>query len=347
MTPLVLYFWGDGGQRDGLRVRKLNDVNRALHPLVINRRKGPRGPWRGDYSSIETGRNLQIDSTSIAFYSPRKPVLTMVYRLRQSGLHLGRVQLYFGTAFQNRNVPSPTLEPYLEHGCNVPDSTHTPVSPSLPRELDQYDILRTGGVSTNVVEVMVWLVEHKKMDLNMKGDHGWTALHFAAACCNSLEVVRWLVEQGMDVQDEDGRTAIHCAASSGADVVRWLVDQREMNVNERDNGGRTVFHHAAGSGALKVLDWLAEEKEVDVNVTDNTGRTALHYAVTSGDLEIIRWLVEKGTDVNGAGELASHYAARKGELGILKWLVKVKGVDVDTQNDAGDSALHVAQMNGV
>ena len=80
----------------------------------------------------------------------------------------------------------------------------------------------------------------------------------AGQCCTrlltsgQLEVVKWLVEKGADVNatNKDGRTVLHSAADSGQlDVVKWLVE-KGADVNATDKDGKTVLHMAAEQGSV-------------------------------------------------------------------------------------------------
>ena len=49
------------------------------------------------------------------------------------------------------------------------------------------------------------------------------------------------------------------------DIVRWLVEEKEMDVNVKDNDGLTALHNAAREGRLEIVRWLVEERGWDVN----------------------------------------------------------------------------------
>jgi len=65
-----------------------------------------------------------------------------------------------------------------------------------------------------------------------------------------------------------------------------------MDVDTKDNQGNTALHYAALWGHLEIVKRLVEERNMDVYTKDNQGNTALHYAALGGRLEIVKWLVE-------------------------------------------------------
>ena len=79
-------------------------------------------------------------------------------------------------------------------------------------------------------------------------------------------------------------TALHKAAGGGhIEVVRFLVENG-ADVNARDKGDDTALHDAAFEGHIEVVRFLLE------NGADVTG--ALHEAADRGHLEVMRFLVE-------------------------------------------------------
>lgn len=60
---------------------------------------------------------------------------------------------------------------------------------------------------------------------------------------------------GKNVENPDGRTALHEAASAGeyAEVVRLLGNQDTDMLNARDENGWQAIHEAARSGSLDIV----------------------------------------------------------------------------------------------
>uniref|UniRef100_A0A914E1S0 NACHT domain-containing protein n=1 Tax=Acrobeloides nanus TaxID=290746 RepID=A0A914E1S0_9BILA len=199
------------------------------------------------------------------------------------------------------------------------------------------------------LDVVQWLVEHGKANVEATDKDGRTVLHYEVIR-NKWDVVQWLVEHGqanVEATDNDGRTMLHYAARwNNLDVVQWLVEHGKANVEATDNDGSSVLHYAAELNKLDVIQWLVEHGQANVEATDNGGRTVLHYAAGWNKLDVFQWLVEHGkanveaTDNDGRTVL--HYAARWNELDIFQWLVEYGKANVEATDNDGSSLLHYA-----
>lgn len=172
-----------------------------------------------------------------------------------------------------------------------------------------------------------------------------------------MEVLKWLDKQGADMYSED---YIRCTAIFDAVTTRdlqslkFLVNEKHMDVNARDRYGRTVLHRAVSLDNLHAVKWLIEKADADVLAKDCDGRTVLHAAAANGQWsDTANWLVgETKVDVNGKdfmGEAALHIATRGWEpgrsLGMMKVLIEVGKADVGAPDNEGTSVLEVAQRH--
>jgi len=179
-----------------------------------------------------------------------------------------------------------------------------------------------------------------------------TLLHIAAFN-GHLGIVKYLVdEKKVDVNkvDKDGKTALHRAAFNGhLGIVKYLVDEKKVDVNKADNYGTTALHMAAFNGHLDTVKYFVDEKKVDVNKANNYGETALHWAIHNGHLDIVKYLVEKNADVNKVdkhGRTVLHWAAKNGHLDTVKYLVE-KGADPVLKDKHGLTPIDLARNENV
>ncbi|MBQ3948205.1 MAG: ankyrin repeat domain-containing protein, partial [Ruminococcus sp.] len=96
--------------------------------------------------------------------------------------------------------------------------------------------------------------------------NGETALHFAAQC-GDLEMVKWLIEQGLDVNAKDahGRTSLLYAAIKGdLELVKWLVEHG-ADVNAKTNIGLSILFYVEVDGveSKKIIQYLKEHDAVE------------------------------------------------------------------------------------
>jgi serine/threonine-protein phosphatase 6 regulatory ankyrin repeat subunit A/serine/threonine-protein phosphatase 6 regulatory ankyrin repeat subunit B len=244
------------------------------------------------------------------------------------------------------------------------------------------------------LENVKYLVEHGA-DINAKDEKNKTALHYATESRDSemvsdsiyflpvtkqlpsLELVKYLVEHGADVnaKDEKNKTALHYATERGSlEFVKCLVEHG-ADVNAKDEKNKTALHYATERRdsemvrysiyfppvtkqlpSLELVKYLVEHG-ADVNAKDEKNKTALHYATERRDsvyfspvtkqlpsLELVKYLVEHGADVNAKDEknkTALHYAAERGSLENVKYLVE-HGADINAKDEKNKTALHYA-----
>ncbi|KAL9629970.1 MAG: hypothetical protein Q9204_004975 [Flavoplaca sp. TL-2023a] len=113
---------------------------------------------------------------------------------------------------------------------------------------------------------------------------------FMTAKCEDLahqKLIGMLLDRGADptIQGDAGATLLHLAAFSEPRLNALLQYSKShpdlgMDVNARDENGRTPLHYAASACNSAVIERLIENG-ADVAATDNLVVTTLHYAVLS------------------------------------------------------------------
>ncbi len=224
---------------------------------------------------------------------------------------------------------------------------------------------------------------------NSRADDPSSAL-LRAAEEGGLETFKLLYNKpgvNKQVTDEHEMTSLMLAAFMGhVDIVKFLLEQPETDVNVRDKCGWTSLRHACrrrnnlaaltslwnhpkfdraavcdgGMNALMLASWmgsldmvsfLLSHSEVDINAADNDGDTALLYAARSHDVEIFKTIFNHpGVDrtvVNNQGLNAVFLAARDGYDTTLDFLLQQKDTDVTLiGRDLGATVLHAAAADG-
>jgi hypothetical protein len=148
------------------------------------------------------------------------------------------------------------------------------------------------GMTSSVVRML----EMRSIDVEAKEDVlGWTCLH-TATHHGHLAICRLLIDKGaqLEAKNSDGKTPLHLAAYRGhVQIVRLLCD-RGADVEARSNSGRRPLHFAAWNGHITVVKELIEERNAEINSRDDGGRTALRWARQYNKLDVAAYLVSHG-----------------------------------------------------
>ncbi|KAM1022720.1 hypothetical protein ACFX2I_043615 [Malus domestica] len=131
------------------------------------------------------------------------------------------------------------------------------------------------------------------------------------------------------------------AAQRGDDMLLHQLLRRGSDPNEMDDNGRTAMHIAASNGnehcALLLLEY-----EADPNIQDSEGNVPLWEAISGKHESLIKLLLDNGAKINSGnvGNFACS-AVEQNNLELLKYIVKYNG-DVTLPKNNGTTALHTA-----
>mmetsp|Transcript_22342 Transcript_22342/g.60997 ORF Transcript_22342/g.60997 Transcript_22342/m.60997 type:complete len:348 (+) Transcript_22342:1-1044(+) len=195
------------------------------------------------------------------------------------------------------------------------------------------------------------------------------ALHYASVNGND-DVVRFLVDQGADLEkgDGDGDRPLAWAVYAGREsTVRLLLqlgadpnavnhaNQRAVDWCKNEGINRILSESnlrqfkAALDGNLQELVLLSEQGLLKVNEQcpaklisfAATPQFALHYASVNGHDHVVRFLIEKGANievVDGDGDRPLAWAAYRNRESTVRLLLSL-GARADATNFRGESAL--------
>ncbi|KAD6795064.1 hypothetical protein E3N88_05960 [Mikania micrantha] len=143
------------------------------------------------------------------------------------------------------------------------------------------------------------------------------------------------------------------AALRGDDLLLQKLLERGLDPNESDNNGRTALHIAASQGNINCVLLLldhgadpnsrAEQNKLDtlkqiinhggdITTPKTNGSTALHVAVCEGSIEMVKFLLTQGADIDKTddhGWTPRDLADQQGHHDIRKLFLSVKSTDKD------------------
>lgn len=131
-------------------------------------------------------------------------------------------------------------------------------------------------------ECCKFLVEECGADHMLINKDGMTPVQFAAAA-NHTGLIEYLSSFGTDVIQSisaSGLNNLHRACMHGSfDTVVALVTKQHMNPNVAALGtGNTPLHLAAKGGYNDIIRFLLDQQEIEVNAQNKHGLSPLHFA---------------------------------------------------------------------
>lgn len=154
-------------------------------------------------------------------------------------------------------------------------------------------------IPEDVPEEYLIEIKQKKMSLiDELGEKGWGALHYAIFC-GADEILDELLALDADVNQctGDGWLPIQLAIDlKSRDTIEKLLEDPNININLVTSRGAPI-HTAARQGQKDILMILLE-KEVDVNVKDNAGKTAYDVCLDEECRQLLKKYEEKRESYN-------------------------------------------------
>ena len=165
-------------------------------------------------------------------------------------------------------------------------------------------------------EIIRYLVEKKKADIEAKTLAGQNALHIAAyhGQTKSMEV---LVELSASIEkkDDSSQTPLFLASwQNNPEAVRWLVEKK-ANTDTATNRGFTPLHVAARNGCEEPMKILLEA-HAKFEYQDEKGHTPLSIAALWGKAGAVKILIEYDANIE-AQDLAGNTALMQAIQGNL------------------------------
>ncbi|KAG5760011.1 hypothetical protein H9Q72_011870 [Fusarium xylarioides] len=136
-------------------------------------------------------------------------------------------------------------------------------------------------------------------EVDMTTKDGWTPFHAAA---DNVDIMNILLERTenpkVNAQNEDGKSALFFAASWGHwDVVKVLLEHNADPDLVSDEGCTPLAAAVGNEYESVVIHLLEHARGLDLNHRDNEGRTCLHIAIATNQVDTARRLIDEGADL--------------------------------------------------
>lgn len=182
---------------------------------------------------------------------------------------------------------------------------------------------------------------------------------------NNLDSIKWLVEQGADVnyQDENLASVLMWSAYRADLAMCELLVNKGANYKIKgtiytDSAGSYYGHLmgiAVGEGKTDLLEYFLEtlqiyvdDKELNPASGKEDGWTALHWAGRQGNLDACIMLVTRGGNLNSRhaedGMTPLLYSLKHGHFQTASYILN-HGSDLTQKNNMGWKALHFLAQN--
>lgn len=186
--------------------------------------------------------------------------------------------------FVKRLLGVPSINPNCQTG-----NGDTPLMLASVKAWSDYDEL---NADNQWVEIMQYLIMHKKTDVNVIAHPGYTALSTAAASgrTKAMEILFSVSTLEVNLMGPSGPTPLSSAVSRGrTEAVGLLLTHPDIEINVRDHEGRTALFLAVFYAYVPVLRLLLAAEDIDTTIKDNIGRTPMEIARENISVSEFEW----------------------------------------------------------
>ena len=207
---------------------------------------------------------------------------------------------------------------------------------------DVVSVAILGDASNDVIK---YLIDLPGNSIDKTTHDGRLYIHWAANKGN-VELVKYLIEKGSDVNrtDDKGATPLAFAAGNGQTNIEIFELFFKAGIDPKakyKDGANLMLQSIATDKDLKVAEYLIS-KGLSLKDTDDLGRTTFDYAARLGNVELLKTLASKGVKATGNALVIASQGSRgfSNTLDTYKYLVETVKLDPKSKGENGENVLH-------
>lgn len=292
--------------------------------------------------------------TSLAYAAACGHKDVVVFLLQQKDIHVNAIDKTRRTSLHhaskkakrpqsNDAIQAEIIHLLIEHGAYI-------------EARDQNGCTALMLACTNTDLVMTKMLIQYGASVNVADNDGYTPLDYAKRFCRD-ETVKFLRERGAVVGDDNAKkkALLEGARDGDLEAVKKAVGFG-VNIGTSDTSGWNALAFATNFGNKDVVEYLLQQKDIDVNAMDKKQRITLHHAAKktrkrappqgpdTNQAAIIEMLIQHGAyvearDENGCTPLM--LACTNRDLSMTKMLMHY-GASLNVKDNQGRTPLDYA-----
>lgn len=213
-------------------------------------------------------------------------------------------------------------------------------SKSVQNELTDY--IYSLAIQNNF-DIVKYLLNYETKDSLQEINSKYNLL-ITAVEKNHLSIVRYLINNGVNVNEENSRheSAVIIAFKKGYISLAKMLLSNEAKVNDQEI--IEIVKIAINKNNLKIFECLIENNININNKKDRYNNSPLHLAVKEKKLDCVKYLLENGANINDKnkdGQTPLFIAYDNNDKDTLHTLIRYNANINDTNND-GETLLFLA-----
>jgi len=189
-------------------------------------------------------------------------------------------------------------------GIRTPKERFITDEPSLVEDINSFGTLHRAIMKGKTKKVFRYLSQrNKSKKINKQDVNGRCALHLVAASGN-VDLLRLILNMEnvqVEIKDEKGRTPFFIACQHNHLQCMKEVVTHGASAKSRDNDSETPLHYLVNNykeDLMPVIDYLIDECNIFIDGKNGHGYTPMHLVAKHGHTELIQYLIEHKADIN-------------------------------------------------